>query len=167
MQPYNTTAHQGLLKEQRFPPLPVAVLGEAKGRLYAQDDLLRTFVHAVSPRMTNQYGCVTLHSYRFYVEEGLPKTRILLWVYGEPLRAMWDDVVLAEYHCHYTWQDRKVTALSDGIFDSTRCVSPQGSLIPVTPPTSLVLYRPHSPRAPHPLPAPARQLLLFEVVATA
>jgi transposase InsO family protein len=167
IQTYNTTAHQGLLKDQRFPPIPVAVLGEAKGRLYAQDDRLRKFVHAVFPRTTNQYGCVTLHSYRFYVEEGLPQTRVLLWVYGDQLRAMWDDVVLAEYHCHYAWQDRKVTALSDGIFYATRFVSPQGSLIPVTPQTSLVLYRPSAPRAPHPVPAPARQLLLFEVVATA
>jgi hypothetical protein len=33
--------------------------------------------------MTNQYGCVTLHSYHFYVEQGVPKTQILLWVYGE------------------------------------------------------------------------------------
>ena len=145
----------------------MAVLGEAKGRCYAQDELLRKFVHAVFPRTTNQYGCVTLHSYRFYVAEGVPQTRVLLWVYGDQLRAMWDDVVLAEYHCHYAWQDRKVTALSDGIFYDTRFVSPQGSLIPVTPQTSLVLYRPSSPRAPHPLPAPARQLLFFEVVATA
>jgi hypothetical protein len=35
------------------------------------------------PRTTNRYGCVTLHSYHFYVEEGLAHMRILLWVYGE------------------------------------------------------------------------------------
>jgi hypothetical protein len=46
---------------------------------------------------TNRYGCVTLHSYHFYVEQGLPKTQVLLWVYGEQLRAMLDNVVLAEY----------------------------------------------------------------------
>jgi hypothetical protein len=167
MQTYNTTAPQGLLKAQRFPPIPVAVLGEAKGRLYAQDELLRKCVHAVCPRTTNQYGCVTLHSYRFSGEEGVPKTRGLLWVYGEQWRAMWDDVVLAEYPCHYTWQDRPVKALSDGILYPTRFGAPQGSLSPVTRQTSLGLYRPRSPHGPHPLPAPARHLLLFEVVATA
>ncbi len=31
---YNTTAHQGLLKEQFASPVPLHVLGEAKGRLY-------------------------------------------------------------------------------------------------------------------------------------
>ena len=50
---------------------------------------------------------MTLHSYHFYVEQGLPKTKVLLWVYGEQLRAMLENVVLAEYHCRYDWQDRK------------------------------------------------------------
>ena len=164
---YNTTAHQGLLQDQRLPPIPVTILGEAKGRCYAQDELLRKFVQAILPRTTNQYGCVTLHSDHFYVEEGLPHTRVLLWVYGEQLRAIWDDVVLAEYHCHYDGQAQKVTALSDGHFYHTRFVSPQGSLIPLTPQTSLVLYRPRAPRGRKALSAPARQLLLFEVLATA
>ena len=35
---YNTTAHQGLLKDQRLPPMPVEVLGTATGRVYAQDE---------------------------------------------------------------------------------------------------------------------------------
>jgi hypothetical protein len=38
IQTYNTTAHQGLLKDQRRPPIPVAVLGEAKGRVYPPDE---------------------------------------------------------------------------------------------------------------------------------
>ena len=103
----------------------------------------------------------------------MPPTRERLTLYGKltevvyVVRDGWDEVVLAEYHCHYAWQDRKVTALRDGIFYPTRFMSPQGSLIPVTPPTFLVRYHPRSLRGPHPLPVPARQLLLFEVVATA
>jgi hypothetical protein len=34
-------------------------------------------------RTTNRYGCVTLHSYPFYVESGGPQTHVLLWVYDE------------------------------------------------------------------------------------
>jgi transposase InsO family protein len=71
IQTYNTTAHQGLLNDQRLPPIPVEVLGEVKGRMYAPDELARSFSQALFPRTTNQYGCVTLHSYHFYVEEGL------------------------------------------------------------------------------------------------
>jgi hypothetical protein len=89
---YNTTAHQGLLADGFNPPIPLQVLGEAKGRLYTADELTRKFAQALFPRTTNPYGGVTLHSYHFYVEQGGPRTQVLLWVYGEQLRA-----VLSEY----------------------------------------------------------------------
>ena len=99
IQTYNTTAHQGLLKDRRLPPIPVEVLGTARGRVYTPAELARHFAQAVLPRTTNRHGCVTLHSYHFYVEEGLPCTQVLLWVSGEQLRAVFDHVVLAEYRC--------------------------------------------------------------------
>ena len=68
IQTYNTTAHQGLLQDQRLPPMPVEVLGAAKGRIYAEDELAHGFSQALFPRTTNRHGCVTLHSYHFYVE---------------------------------------------------------------------------------------------------
>jgi transposase InsO family protein len=71
IQTYNTTAHQGLLKDRRLPPIPGEVLGTARGRVYTPEELARHLAQAVVPRTTNRYGCVTLHSYHFYVEEGL------------------------------------------------------------------------------------------------
>ena len=65
IQTYNTTAHQELLKDRRLPPIPVTILGAAKGRLYTPEDLVRSFSQALLPRTTNRYGCVTLHSYHF------------------------------------------------------------------------------------------------------
>jgi hypothetical protein len=67
IQTYNTTAHQGLLRDRRLPPIPVDVLGAAKGRVYAEDELARRFSQALFPRTTNRYGCVTLHSYHFQI----------------------------------------------------------------------------------------------------
>jgi transposase InsO family protein len=49
---YNTTAHQGLLKDRFNPPIPLVVLGEAKGRLYTSEELSRKFSHALFPRTT-------------------------------------------------------------------------------------------------------------------
>jgi len=164
---YNTTAHQGLLKEHFHPPIPLQVLGEAKGRLYTAEDLTRKFSQALFPRTTNQYGCVTLHSYHFYVEQGVPKTQVLLWVYGEQLRAVLDNVVLAEYHCRYDWRERKVRDIHDGIFYPTRFASSQGTLIPLNPQESLVVYRPQAPRRPLRRLSPTQQLWLFELVHTA
>jgi hypothetical protein len=164
---YNTTAHQGLLKEHFYPPIPLQVLGEAKGRLYTAEELTRKFSQALFPRTTNQYGCVTLHSYHFYVEQGVPKTQVLLWVYGEQLRAVLDNVVLAEYCCRYDWRERKVRDIHDGIFYPTRFASSQGTLIPLNPQESLVVYRPQALRRPAPRSFPTQQLWLFELVQTA
>ena len=74
MELYNTTAHQGLLKDQFDPPIPLVVLGEAKGPAYTPEELTRKFSRALFPRTTNPYGCVTLHSYHFYVEQGLQES---------------------------------------------------------------------------------------------
>ena len=166
MQTYNTTAHQGLLRDRRLPPIPVEVLGAATGRRYTPEELARAFSQAVFPRMTNRFGCVTLHSYHFYVEAGLPHTQVLLWVAGTQLRAAFDHVILAEYHCRYDWRDRRVKEVRQGVFHPTRFASLQGTLLPLTPHDSLVVYRARGKRrAPGPPPTP--QLLLFEVVPTA
>jgi Helix-turn-helix domain/Integrase core domain len=167
LQTYNTTAHEGLLNEGFSPPVPLQVLGEAKGRLYTLEELSRQFSRAVFPRTTNQYGCVTLHSYHFYVEAGLPKTRVLLWVYGEQLRAVLDQVVLAQYQCRYDWRQQKVTDIRDGVFYPTRFASLQGALIPVTPQDSLIVYHPKPLGRPGQRPVPVQQLWLFELIPTA
>ena len=144
MHVYNTTAPQGLLQEHFTPPIPLEVLGEAKGRLYTPDELARKFVQGLFPRTTNQYGCVTLHSYHFSVEAGVPKTQVLLWVYGEQLRAVVDHVILAEYHSRDDWQTRQVTEIRDGAFYPTRFASPQATLLPINPknPSCSIARRP-------------------------
>jgi len=38
IQTYNTTAHQGLLKDGFDPPIPSVVLAEAQGRMYSQEE---------------------------------------------------------------------------------------------------------------------------------
>lgn len=54
MHTYNTTAHQGLLKDKCDPPIPLAVLGQAKGRPYSPEELGRKFSRALFPRTTNR-----------------------------------------------------------------------------------------------------------------
>jgi hypothetical protein len=125
---YNTTAHQGPLKEHFDPPIPLVVLGDAKGRTYSPEELSRKFSHALFPRTTNQYGCVTLHRFHFYfyLEAGVPTTQVMLWVSGEPLRAVLDNVVLAEYRCRYDWRERQVTDIRDGVLYPPASPRPKG-----------------------------------------
>lgn len=167
MATYNTTAHQGLLKDQFDPPIPLQVLGEATGRRYSPEELNRHFAHDLFPRTTNPYGCVTLHHYHFYVERGLPTTPVLLWLSGDQLRAVFDNVVVAEYRCQYDWRRRHVTNIRDGIYYRTRYTSSQSALIPITPQESRVLYRPPPGRRRRRQSFPTQQLLLFEWVPTA
>jgi len=158
---YNTTAHQGLLQERFTSPIPLQVLGEAKGRLYPPQELERKFACALFPRTTNRYGCVTLHRYHFSVEQGLPQTQVLLWVSGNELRAVFDTVVLAAYHCHYDVRSGTVTDIRDGSFAPTRFASPQGALLPFNPQECCVVYRPQARSHRPALPCPAQQLWLF------
>ena len=163
IQTYNTTAHQGLLKDGRLPPIPVEVLGAARGRIYTPDELTRHFAQAVFRRTTNRYGCVTLHRSHFYVEEGLPQTPVWLWVADKRLRATFDHVVLADYHCRYDGRDRRVTDVREGVFHATRFASPQGTLIPLTPENSCVVHQAQASKRRVPGASPTQQLWLFEV----
>lgn len=142
------------------------VLGETKGRTYSPEELGRKFSHALFPRTTNQYGCVTLHRYHFYAEAGVPKTQVFLWVSGEQLRAVLDNVVLAEYHCRYDWRERQVTDIRDGVFYPTRFASPQGTLIPLNPQESLVVYRPQARRRQARQSCSTQQSVLFDSIRT-
>jgi len=66
----------------------------------------------------------------FYVEQGLPQTPVLLWVSGEELRAVFDTVVLAEYHCHYDLRPWQSDGHSRRSLCSNAFCSPQGALLP-------------------------------------
>jgi hypothetical protein len=82
------------------------------------------------------------------VEQGLPRTQVLLWVYDNALRAVFDNVLLAEYHCHDDLREGKVTDIRDGSFYPTRFAAcqQQGALMPLHPHEALVLYRPKALR---------------------
>src|SRR5437879_13167058 len=56
MELYNTTAHQGLLKARRDPPIPLVVLAEAKARPYPPEELTRMLSPPHLPLTTNRYG---------------------------------------------------------------------------------------------------------------
>ena len=160
---YNTTAHQGLLKERLTPPIPLHVLGASKGRLYPPPELVRTFAPALFVRTTHRYGCVTLHHAHFYVDAGVPQTPILLWVAGEELRAVYDHVLLAEYACHYDLRTGKVTRLRLGQWYPSPFAArrAQGTLLERTPQDAVIVLRPPAVRRLAASPLRAEQLGLF------
>jgi hypothetical protein len=131
------------------------------------DELARKCAHVLVPRPTNRYGCVTWQRDHCSGAQGAPQTPVWLWVYGNAVRVVYDNVLLAAYHGHDDRRTGKVTDIRDGTFYPTRFAScpQQGSLIPFTPQASLVLYRP--PWRRRACPGPAEQLgLLAELKRT-
>ncbi len=167
LETYNTTAHGGLVKEGFATPIPLVVLGQAKGRLYTPEALAQKFSRALFPRTTNRYGCVTLHWDPCPVAEGFPQTQVVLWVYENQLKAVRDRVVLAEYHCRYDGSKRHVRHIGQGTLSPAPMASPQGTLLPRQAEALVGLYRPPVPRRQLSLPVPAPQFGLFERLHTA
>jgi Homeodomain-like domain/Integrase core domain len=160
---YNTTAHQGLLKERFVSPIPLHVLGDSKGRLVPLQELTRKFAQALFVRTTNRYGCVTLHRSHFYVDQGLAQTPVFLWVAGEDLRAVYDHVLVAEYSCHYDLRTGTVTRLRLGQWYPSPFAArqAQGALLERTPQDSRIVVRPPAVRWPAAASLRAEQLGLF------
>ena len=65
------------------------------------------------------------------------------------------------------WREHHVKEIRDGVFYPTRFASPQGTLIPLTPHESLIVYRPKPTVRLGQRSVPVQQLWLFELVQTA
>ena len=104
-----------------------------------------------------------MHSYHFYVDQGLPQQQVLLWVYGQERRAGCEHALLAAYPCHYDLREGQVTDIRVSQFYPSPFASrqEQGSLIERNPLESMVVYRPKSLRRQAALPLQAEQLWLF------
>jgi len=61
----HTTAPPGRRQEPCTPPMPLAVLGEARGRFSTPDERARRGSRALCPRTTHRDGGVTLPRYPF------------------------------------------------------------------------------------------------------
>ena len=166
---YNSTAHQGLLKERFASPIPLHVLGDSKGRLLTPQELTRKFAHALFVRTPNRYGCVTLPHAHFYVDHGLAQQPVWLWVAGEELRAVYDHVRVAEYTCHYDLRTGTVTRLRLGQWYPSPFAArqAQGVLLERTPQDSIIVVRSPAWRRQGAGPGQGEQLGLFAAFQSA
>ena len=99
-------------------------------------------------------------------KKGCPRPKVWLWVYGNELRAVFKNIVLAEYYCRYDVRDHKVKDIRDGrYFPHDDFASDQYTLIPsrLTKPWWSIASRRR--RGQVRLPFPAQPLWLFELVS--
>ena len=92
---------------------------------------------------------------------------MLLWVSGEDLRAVYDQVLVAEYHCHYDLRTRQVTHLRLGQWYPSPFAArqAQGTLVERTPQDARIVVRP--PTGRRPAAVQAEQLGLWATVQSA
>ena len=97
------------------------------------------------------------------MDQGLPQKQVLLWVYGQELRAVCAHALLAAYHCHYDLREGKGRDIRVSQFYPSPFAArqEQGSLIERNPLASVVVYRPKSLGRQAALPFRAEQLWLF------
>jgi len=62
-------------------------------------------------RTVDKHGQVKLHHHVFYVDEGLQKEKVDIFIYSECLRVEFEGQVIVEYSCRYDKQKKKVTRI--------------------------------------------------------
>jgi transposase len=80
---------------------PAEVLGWVLGRVYAPEDLHRTFCTTRFGRRLDPAGYVRFRHWRVYGERGLPGQAAAVWLCGETLTVAFGDTPLAQYRVSY------------------------------------------------------------------
>ena len=129
---YNTTDHWALQKRKDKKTIPSEVLGWIKGRPISEEELHRKFYKHMFQRTVNHHGCVSLHNFYFYIEDGLAKSQVYLWVYQNRVLAEYNKELLIEYECSYDEKKRKIQELSKPLIHKHKYTSKQLKLFELT-----------------------------------
>jgi transposase InsO family protein len=163
---YNNTPHWAHKNRIDKKLSPLEVLGWVRGDNISEPVLHRAFNEFMFPRMANSHGNVFLHNLYFYVEAGVAKRKILLWIYQDQLNAEFADRTLAQYKCVYDKKEQKLLSLSDPSYYHTEVASPQ--LILFSPEVfnqTRVVLKERMRKSKMEFGMGMQQLLAFEVVA--
>ena len=129
---YNTTDHWALQGREDNKTIPSELLGWVKGRPISEEELHRKFYEHMFQRIINHHGCVRFQNFYFYVEDGLAKSQVYLWVYQNRLLAEHNKELLIEYECSYDDKTRKILKLSKPVIYKHKYISRQLKLFELT-----------------------------------
>ena len=113
-------------------------------------------------RTVNHHGCVSLHNFYFYVEDGLAKSQVYLWVYQGRVLAEYNKELLIEYECSYDEKKRKIQELSKPLIHKHKYASKQLKLFELT--SDMLRVEKIEVLKRKRIPQDAQQLHLFEVM---
>ena len=135
------------------------------GNPISEEELKRAFYERLFVCTLTKTGYARLQNYYFYVEAGLGRRKVHLWVYQDRLRAEYKELPIAQYACKYEEKSRKIKQLSDPVHFQTRYASPQLFLFDMEEYWGKISKRKAKARPRQKVYDQAKQLSLFEQAA--
>ena len=125
---FNRTSHWTHQDRPDQRKTPKTVLAWAKGRLIEPQALQRLFQQIHFPRSVNRYGFVSIQRFYIYVERGLSRQRVSIWIYEGSLRVEYQQTLLARYACKFSQRQKSLQAISQPALYQSKFQSPQLTL---------------------------------------
>jgi transposase len=162
---YNNTKHWAHRERADGRRTPSQMLSWVMGEPISEEELKRAFYERLFVCTLTKAGYARLQNYYFYVEAGLGRRKVCLWIYQDRLRAEYQELPVAQYACTYEEKSRRIKQLSDPVHFQTRYASPQLFLFDMEEYWSKISKRKPMSRPSRRNYDHAEQLLLFQQVA--
>jgi putative transposase len=128
MHDYNVQRHWAHESREDGCHSPAAVLGGQKGKVYPESVLSRILFATRYVRHLDKHGFLRFADWKFYGERGLPRAKVMIWIYEGSLKVEHQAVTLSEYEVSMLDDHKHVQAVRSARTHQTPFRSPQLTL---------------------------------------
>jgi transposase InsO family protein len=125
VQTFNTTPHWAHRDREDGRRTPTQVLAWVCGPRIEIEKLHRIFKQIQFARTVNRYGFVSVQRFYLYVEQGLSRKRVSIWIHEGHLHIEYQQTTLAQYHCKTDRRQQRLQKITDPTLYHTLFASPQ------------------------------------------
>jgi transposase InsO family protein len=125
IQTFNTTPHWAHRDREDGRRTPTQVLAWVCGPRVEIEHLHRIFRQIQFARTVNRYGFVSVQRFYLYVEQGLSRKRVSIWIHEGHLQIEYQQTLLAKYHCQTDRRQQRLRNVTHPTLYCTPYVSPQ------------------------------------------
>jgi transposase InsO family protein len=122
---FNTTIHWAHREREDGRRTPAQVLGWRRGSLVEPEELQRVFRALQFTRTVNRHGFVSVQRFYLYVEQGLSRKRVSIWLHEGHVQIEYQQTLMSKYHCQYDRQQHRLKKVSRPTLYQTSFASPQ------------------------------------------
>jgi hypothetical protein len=122
---YNHQVHWAHRMRDDGRETPAEVLDWIYGRVWVEQALHYAFYATRFGRQLNKSGYVRFRHYHLYVEPGLDRRRVAIWLYQEQLSIEFNNTLLVQYSVEYQPDRKHFRTVTDPRLYETQYQSPQ------------------------------------------